>query len=115
MRKHDDFDSILALQQKTMVPVILDVTNHKSCTAALQIISADIKHTGLPFVALINNAGISREVIGEFHELDDARMLFDTNFFGAVDLVQQRLPLLRESRGRVIMMSSVGALLRKYI
>jgi NAD(P)-dependent dehydrogenase (short-subunit alcohol dehydrogenase family) len=113
VRKHDDFDSILALRNKNLVPVILDVTKHKSCTSVMQIISGDIKFTNLPFVALVNNAGISRDVINEFHPLEDARLLFDTNFFGAVDLVQQALPLLRESKGRIVMISSVGALLRK--
>jgi NAD(P)-dependent dehydrogenase (short-subunit alcohol dehydrogenase family) len=43
----------------------------------------------------------------EFHEVEDARALFDVNVFGALRLTQAALPLLRASRGRVVLISSV--------
>lgn len=62
----------------------------------------------LPLVAVVNNAGISRTSPAEYHLLQDAKEVFDTNFFGVMDLVQLTLPLLRESKGRIIMVSSVA-------
>jgi NAD(P)-dependent dehydrogenase (short-subunit alcohol dehydrogenase family) len=42
------------------------------------------------------------------HDLDDIKNLFNTNLFGTIDLTQQSLPLLRESKGRIVMISSVA-------
>ena len=36
--------------------------------------------------------------------------MFETNFWGAVDLTRECMPLLRKARGRVVMISSVAAL-----
>jgi NAD(P)-dependent dehydrogenase (short-subunit alcohol dehydrogenase family) len=43
--------------------------------------------------------------------MDNARAMFETNFWGAVDLTRETLPLLREGRGRVVMISSVAGII----
>jgi short-subunit dehydrogenase len=65
----------------------------------------------LPFVALVNNAGISRKQVAEFHDVSDAKDVFETNFFGVLDLVQQSMPHLRKSKGRIVMISSLAGFL----
>jgi short-subunit dehydrogenase len=65
----------------------------------------------IPYVALVNNAGISRKQVAEFHDISDAKDVFETNFFGVLDLVQQSLPELRKNKGRVIMVSSLSGFL----
>ena len=62
----------------------------------------------LPFIALVNNAGIANSKLIEYFDTNEAKALFDTNFFGVIDLTQQVLPLLRSSKGRIIMISSVS-------
>jgi NAD(P)-dependent dehydrogenase (short-subunit alcohol dehydrogenase family) len=38
-----------------------------------------------------------------------AKEMFDINYFGAVDLTHHLLPLVRQSKGRVLFVSSVAA------
>ena len=105
VRKQKDYDDILNLHMVRLIPLMMDVTNHDSCVKAIKIIEDVAVAEQLPFVALVNNAGVSREVPAEFHDINDAKMLFDTNFWGIVDLVQLALPMLRESKGRIVMLS----------
>ena len=47
----------------------------------------------------------------EFHALKDAQAIFDVNYFGLMRVMQKFLPLLRQSKGRIINVSSIlGAL-----
>mgnify|MGYP003386486410 FL=1 len=107
VRKQSDADKITALGVSNLKPLLLDVSSHQSCVDAMEVITADVAKTGRPLVAVVNNAGVSRVAACEYHRLDDMRAVFDTNFFGAVDLTQLALPLLRASSGRVIMTSSI--------
>lgn len=61
--------------------------------------------------ALINNAGTVVPAPVELCDLDEVRSLFETNVFGHIHLTQRLLPALRQARGRVIMVSSEGAVL----
>lgn len=38
----------------------------------------------------------------EFHAIKDAQALFDVNYFGLMRVTQKFLPLLRQSKGRII-------------
>jgi NAD(P)-dependent dehydrogenase (short-subunit alcohol dehydrogenase family) len=110
VRKETDADSIRQLQVKGLHPVLLDVTKHDSCVAAYQTVKQFSQENKIPIVALVNNAGISRRVPAEIHQLNDIRRVFDTNFFGMVDLTQVFIPALRESKGRIVMISSLAGL-----
>ena len=111
VRKESDADSIRQLGVKNLQPIIIDVASHDSVVRAVDEIKGLVSTKSLPFVGLVNNAGVSRKVIAEFHAVDDAKAVFDTNFFGVLDLVQQTLPLLRASKGRIINISSVAGFL----
>ncbi|HXQ12339.1 MAG TPA: SDR family NAD(P)-dependent oxidoreductase, partial [Caulobacteraceae bacterium] len=58
--------------------------------------------------ALINNAGVTISGPLEHLPLEDLRQQFEINVFGVVALTQAMLPALRESRGRVVVVGSVG-------
>ncbi|XP_074593769.1 D-beta-hydroxybutyrate dehydrogenase, mitochondrial-like [Brevipalpus obovatus] len=59
--------------------------------------------------ALVNNAAISRTGKLEWGEFDyHFQPLFQVNVVGTVRITRKFLPLLRESRGRIIFMSSVA-------
>lgn len=109
VRKHEDIEKLNALNLKNLHPLILDVTDHKSCSNALKVIENHMESEKLPLVAVIQNAAINKPSPAEYFPLEDAKKIFDTNFFGVVDLTQLFLPLLRRSQGRMIMMSSIVA------
>lgn len=104
VRKERDINDILSLNKPNLIPILLDVTSKESIEAAIKVIQASSK----PFVALVNNAGISRGVVFEAHDIDDAKTVFETNVFGVLRLTQLALPYLRQSQGRVVMISSVA-------
>jgi NAD(P)-dependent dehydrogenase (short-subunit alcohol dehydrogenase family) len=82
--------------------LVLDVTNEEHRQIALSKI---IEYGSLD--VLVNNAGYA--LSGKFDELttDDVRVQFETNFFGVLSMVNAFLPLLKESQGRIINLSSV--------
>ena len=114
VRKEKDKESILSVNNPNLVPVIFDVTNHETNVEAIETIKSDMVSSKLPFVALVNNAGISRRMAAEFHDMNDIHKVFDTNVFGMMDLTQLSLPLLRESKGRIVMISSVNGKIGKF-
>lgn len=60
---------------------------------------------------LVNNAGYGYYAAIEEGEEGEARAMFDTNFFGLLDVTRAVLPSMRERRsGRVVNVSSVGGL-----
>lgn len=83
-------------------PVTLDVTSAKDVKAAAALVAR--RKTGLH--GLVNNAGIA--VAGPLIDLSDGDLLrqFDVNLFGVHRVTRAFLPLLMESNGRVVMMSS---------
>ena len=104
VRRREDAESVRGEGLANLKPVELDVTRASSVSAALRAAEQE----GLPLVAVVNNAGVARGPTPvELHELEDARALFDVNFFGALQLTQAALPMLRAARGRVVMISSV--------
>jgi NAD(P)-dependent dehydrogenase (short-subunit alcohol dehydrogenase family) len=61
--------------------------------------------------ALVNNAGYGYLAAIEEGEDAEVRAMFETNFFGLVDLTKAVLPIMREQRsGLVVNVSSIGGL-----
>lgn len=113
VRKESDADSIRSVNLPNLKPIIVDVAQHDSCVRAFDEIKNLVTTTGIPFVGLVNNAGISFKMPVEYQEVSEAKRLFDTNFFGMVEMTQMALPLLRESNGRIVMVSSVAGLVAR--
>lgn len=59
---------------------------------------------------LVNNAGYGYRAAVEEGDDDDVRTLFDTHFFGTVDMTKAVLPQMRSRRsGTIVNLSSIGA------
>jgi len=91
--------------QRSFEMVPLDVTSDESVEAA---VSEVIRLEGRIDV-LVNNAGFSVAPAGaEESSIDQAKAIFDTNFFGIVRMTRAVVPRMRhQGRGRIINIGSV--------
>jgi NAD(P)-dependent dehydrogenase (short-subunit alcohol dehydrogenase family) len=107
VRNEKDQKDIANMNVSTLHPLMLDVTSQNSCEEAVRTVTEFNRLHDTQLVAVVNNAGIARLQTAEFWDIDDAHKVFETNFFGALRLTQLTLPLLRQSHGRVVMISSI--------
>lgn len=95
------------LRREGVIPVEIDVTDDASIHAAVETVRSHVDGRGLD--ALVNNAGIGLAAPVEYVPLDVLRKQFDINVFGQIAVTQAFLPLIREARGRIVNMGSVGS------
>lgn len=90
----------------TALSVPLDVRNEEQIDSA---VDAARQHFGAVDV-LVNNAGYGYRAAVEEGEPEAIHDLFDTNYFGAVNMINAVLPLMREQgNGMIINISSIAA------
>ena len=95
-----------ALEEVGGVPLLLDVTDESSVKAARDQVRE--RRAGDPLVGLVNNAGISSPGPLELLAVEEFRLVFEVNVLGVVAVTQAFLPQLKESKGRIVNMSSVS-------
>jgi NAD(P)-dependent dehydrogenase (short-subunit alcohol dehydrogenase family) len=103
VRKQEDAERIAGARVE---PVIIDVTDDASVTAAASRIGEAVGTTGL--CGLVNNAGIAVGGPLEFLPIEEFQRHLDVNVTGVVRTTQAMLPLIRQARGRIVNMSSIG-------
>ncbi|QCB98434.1 SDR family NAD(P)-dependent oxidoreductase [Arthrobacter sp. PAMC25564] len=97
---------IAAVFPDTALALPLDVTDRAQIGAAVQ--QARTRFGGID--VLVNNAGYGYRAAVEEADDADIRQLFDTNVFGAVDMIKAVLPDMRAKRaGHILNISSIGA------
>jgi NAD(P)-dependent dehydrogenase (short-subunit alcohol dehydrogenase family) len=84
-----------------VTPVVLDITDEAQLAALADLLPQRLD-------ALVANAGIVVQGPIEGLALDDLRRQLEVNVVGQVGVVQAVLPRLRESRGRIVFISSVS-------
>ena len=90
------------LRGEGFTPLKLEVTDAASIAAA----RAELGERGLG--GLVNNAGIAVSGPIEHVPLDELRRQLDVNLVGQVAVTQAFLPNIREARGRIVNVSSIG-------
>ncbi|RXZ42565.1 SDR family oxidoreductase [Crenobacter cavernae] len=101
-RKSDDVQS---LAEAGFEAVRLDVDDSASIAEALDTV---LKATGGTLTALFNNAGYGQPGAAEDLPRAALRAQFETNLFGAWELTQRVLPVMRaQGHGRILFNSSV--------
>ncbi|XP_077493771.1 retinol dehydrogenase 7-like [Amblyomma americanum] len=83
----------------------LDVTKEEQMDEAL----VSVKNTlgSRVLWAVVANAGIPSMGLVEWHSMALIRHVFDVNVFGVVSVSRKFLPLLRKSKGRLVLVASV--------
>jgi short-subunit dehydrogenase len=85
--------------------VALDVTDTDTITTAIQTIIAKERRLDI----LINNAGMGITGALEDTPTDEMRHVFNTNFFGAIDVIKAVLPQMRQQKsGLIINITSIA-------
>ena len=83
-----------------------DVTNEVQCGASIQ----EVLQREHRIDVLISNAGYGISGPIEFTKTEDAKAMFDVNFFGALNITKAVLPQMRaQHSGRILFTSSVAA------
>ncbi|MGZ3722786.1 MAG: SDR family oxidoreductase [Bdellovibrionales bacterium] len=104
VRTQKSFDEITRMNVQGLKPIFLDVTDSKSINSAL----SELKKKSGTLFGLVNNAGVAIGGPVEGVTMENWRRQFDINFFGQIELTQACLPLIRESKGRILNMSSIS-------
>jgi len=99
----------LQIQDK-IIPILMDVVNDDQIDAVVKQVAVYLNTTGLPVLGIVSNAGVSSRFPLETVPMDEVRRIFEVNFFGSLALVQKFLPLVRQSQGRIVFISSMAAL-----
>src|SRR5687768_18419183 len=98
-RKDEDLER---LREVGLQVVRLDVTDQDSIAAA----KAELGERGLH--GLVNNAGVAISAPIELVPLDELRRQLEINLVGQVAVIQAFMPNVREAKGRVVNVSSIG-------
>ena len=106
-RKPASVEGIAAEHAGRALALELDVTRREQIQSAVEATEASLG----PIDVLVNNAGYGYMAALEEGEDDQVRRLFDTNYFGVVDMVKAVLPGMRSRRrGHIVNISSMAGL-----
>lgn len=87
--------------------VHLDVADPASAAAG---VAEAQRLAGGALTCLVSNAGYAMMGAVEEADLDEARVMFETNFFGAASVIQAAVPAMRQAgHGSIVVVNSVGA------
>ena len=104
-RKQADLDRLNAMENVQSIK--LDVTNWDEINAAVET----VKNEGRGLYGLVNNAGVG--VLAPLIEVDEEELdfIFNVNIYGPYRMTKAFAPLLIESKGRIITISSISGIL----
>lgn len=106
VRRPEDGERLAAEAGAGITPVIIDVTDAATIEATARQVEQAVGQRGL--AGLVNNAGIANAAPIELLPLDLLRQQLEVNLVGQMAVTQAFLPLLRQARGRIVNVGSIG-------
>jgi NAD(P)-dependent dehydrogenase (short-subunit alcohol dehydrogenase family) len=106
VRREADAEALSEAGSERLVPLMLDVTDPRQIAAARESIGAELDGRGLD--GLVNNAGVAIPGPLEALPIEDFRRQIEVNLIGQVAVTQAMLGHIREARGRIVFISSIG-------
>ena len=108
VRNPEDGEALRKEAGERLLPLQIDVTDHDGVNAAARLTAGALRERGESLYALVNNAGIGVSAPLEFQPIEDIRRSFEVNVLGQIAVTQAFLPLLRETKGRIVNICSIG-------
>jgi NAD(P)-dependent dehydrogenase (short-subunit alcohol dehydrogenase family) len=104
-RKADDIDALSGIEN--VRGIRLDVTLQGDIDAAVDLVAS----SGRKLHAVVNNAGVNS--MGPLVEIDESELdfLFDVNVYGPYRVTRAFAPMIIESKGRIVNVSSISGTL----
>jgi len=93
------------IELENFIHIQCDVSDYQMVRAAFETVSEYTKTIDV----LVNNAGIGTGGSIEHTSFEDAKKIIDVNLLGIFNVTQIFLPLVRETKGKIINISSVAA------
>ena len=109
VRSEADGDALRAQAPERLTPLIIEVTDEATISAAAAAVADVVGERGL--AGLVNNAGIAKPAPIEFQPMADFRTQLEVNLFGPVAMIQAFLPLIRRGGGRIVNVGSIGGMI----
>lgn len=106
VRKESDGAALQTEASERLTPVFVDVTDAASIAAMAAKVKEAVGDGGLH--GLVNNAGMATGGVLEFVDVAELRRVLEVNVVGQVAVTQPLIPLLRQGKGRIVMMSSIA-------
>jgi NAD(P)-dependent dehydrogenase (short-subunit alcohol dehydrogenase family) len=106
VRKQADAESLSDEGSDRLTPITIDVTKDSSIKAASDEVQLAVGEEGL--VGLVNNAGVGGGGPIEFMDLDSFRDTLEVNLVGQIAVTQAFMSLIREAKGTVVFIASIG-------
>jgi NAD(P)-dependent dehydrogenase (short-subunit alcohol dehydrogenase family) len=104
-RKASDIEDLNGIDN--VMAVRLDVTVQEEIDAAVKMIESE----GRGLWGIVNNAGVSIHDPLIEAEISDLNFLFDVNVYGVFRISKAFAPMVIESQGRIVNISSIGGIL----
>ncbi len=104
-RKASDIEALNKIDN--ILAVRLDVTVPEEIDAAVKLIESQ----GRGLWGIVNNAGVSIHDPLIEADISDLKFLFDVNVYGVFRISKAFAPMVIESKGRIVNMSSIGGIL----
>lgn len=105
VRKEADGDALKREASTRLTPVFLDITDTASIASAADTVATAVGNSGL--VGLVNNAGTAIVSPLEFLPITELRHQLEVNAIAQIAVTQAFLPLLRQSKGRIVNIGSI--------
>lgn len=106
VRSQVDGDALCKEASERLQPVIVDITNAEQVNQLGETVKRIVGQNGLD--GLINNAGIAVAAPLEFLPIDEFRRQIEVNLTAHLMVTQALLPSIRQAKGRIINISSIG-------
>lgn len=106
VRRDTDAESLRKEASDRLHTLYVDVVDGASLEAAQKTVRDLLGERGLR--GLVNNAGIAIAGPFEFLDLEELRRQLEVNVVGQIAVTQAFLPLIREQRGRIVNVGSIG-------